>query len=215
MGHLFHVRTGYSVGMLKAGLYGLGALVLFALVFALMPARTPAAVQTGATLHDATLTFYPSSDEGSVWKFAAKTVTHDPEADRTELQQLSNGERWITGEDGAAKLDATLQADQISIDGADNMTTSEATVRLVQECADIHLQSEGDRGVQITQSSGFSAPKAKVESPFLNGQLTDLEMSFGFEILSSGEGSNFGWNLDPTHECVGGTLQPISKGAPT
>ncbi|GHF95469.1 hypothetical protein GCM10017783_04220 [Deinococcus piscis] len=200
--------------MLKIGSYVLGALLLFAAVFALLPARSPR-TETGATLHGVALTLYPASDPDASWQFEANQVVNDPLSGETRLSQLKDGGRWLRERDasgqltGKTVLDARLAANDLTIDREDNMQTDLATITLVKECAVVKLSGNDKQPVRVDQSAGFSAPLAEVDSPAIVGEVPDMRMSFNFEILESSEQSSFGWDMNSTEQCVGGERVPI------
>lgn len=201
--------------MLKAGVYALLALGIFALVFALLPGRDLGGPQTGATLRGVSLTLYPSRDPGAVWRFQAADVTNDPLKGETHLAGLSNGGRWVKDRQGRPVLDATLAAPDLTIDAQDNMLTSRAKITLVQQCADIELRGNDEQPVRVEQGYGFSAPLAQVDSPSLTGRVTRLRMSFQFIVDDAGEDSTLGWDPDATETCENGKRVPLSPATPT
>ena len=196
--------------MLKVGSYVLGALLLFAVVFALIPASSPR-TETGATLNGVSLTLYPASDPDAYWKFDADTVVNDPLSGETHLSTLKEGGRWIQELDAAGQptgqvaLDAGLAADDLTIDRQDNMVTDSATITLVRECAVVKLSGNDKQPVRVEQNTGFSAPLAELDSPGVMGKVVDMQMTFDFEILKSNdEQSSFGWDMNSTERCVDG-----------
>ncbi|ADY27112.1 hypothetical protein Deipr_1981 [Deinococcus proteolyticus MRP] len=200
--------------MLKIGSYVLGALVLFAAVFALLPASSPR-TETGATLHGVSLTLYPASDPDASWRFEANQVVNDPLSGETHLSRLKDGGRWLRERDAAGQLtgktvlDARLAADDLTIDRQDNMVTDAATITLVRECAVVKLTGNDAQPVRVEQNTGFSAPLAEVDSPAIVGEVLDMRMTFDFEILESSEKSSFGWDMNAAEQCVGGERVPV------
>lgn len=207
--------------MQKAGLYALLAILGFALVFAFLPSGGVAA-QTGATLSGVQLRLYPFSDQDAAWKFAAATVRIDPLENKTYLQGISNGQRLLRERDPGGKLtgretlDARLATQELTIDGEDNLTTRQARITLVRECADIDLTGTGDQSVKIEQGVGFSAPVAKISSPNTNGRIEKLRMTFGFQILDSdNDRSTITYDIDSTERCVDGKRVQMAVAAPS
>lgn len=195
----------------KVGLYALLGILAFAMVFAFLPGTDQGAAQTGATLRGVQLKLYPGRDLDAVWSFGAQNVTNDPVKNETHLTGLSNGQRVIHERNaqgiltGKEVLDATLSAPDLTIDGQDNMTTRQARITLVKECADINLSGTPDTPVKIEQGYGFSAPVAELSSPILNGHVEKLRMSFNFQIEDSDpDHSNFTSDLDTPERCVNG-----------
>jgi len=196
--------------VLKVGVYVLAVLVLFGVVFALLPGGAAGTARTGATLEGVALSLYPARDTDAVWRFRAGHVTSDPLEGETRLTDLSNGGRWVQprGEDGQPRgkpvLDATLAAPDLTIDAQDNMLTRQARITLVRECADIDLRGTSKQPVRVEQGAGFSAPLAEVDSPSLVARLTGLRMTFDFQIEEAGEDSTFEGDLDATETCKNG-----------
>ncbi|WP_309572926.1 hypothetical protein [Deinococcus sp.] len=198
--------------MPRAGLYALLAIVGFALLFAFLPSGTAPGSATGATLGGVKFRLYPSRDEDAVWSFAARQVTTDPVAGDTELTGLSGGQRVIKQRDpktnaltGRETLDARLDTQDLTIDDQDNMTTRQAKITLVNECADIDLQGTDAQPVKIEQGQGFSAPVAELSSPLLSGHIEKLRMTFGFSIEESDPNtSTFTSDLNTKERCVNG-----------
>ncbi|MFC5848509.1 hypothetical protein [Deinococcus petrolearius] len=202
--------------MQKAGPLALTALFVFALLFAFVPTgpRGEAAL-AGARLQGVRLSLYPARDEGAVWTFAAQDVRSDPLTNVTQLSQLSQGERRLRERDAAGRytgrqtLDATLSTPELTIDAQDDLITPQARITLVQQCADLTLTGRPGQPVRIEQGAGFSAPVAVVDSPALVGRITRLQMSFQFDLLASGEDSNYQLAIDPTETCRDGKRVPL------
>lgn len=198
--------------MPRAGLYALLAIVGFALLFAFLPSGTVPGNDTGAQLSGVKFRLYPSRDEDAVWSFAARRVTTDPVAGETKLTGLSGGQRLIKQRDpktnaltGRETLDARLDTQDLTIDDQDNMTTRQARITLVNECADIDLQGTAAQPVKIEQGQGFSAPVADIDSPITKGHIEKLRMTFGFSIEDSDPNtSTFTSDLDTPERCVNG-----------
>lgn len=197
--------------MPKLGLYALLAILGFALIFAFVPGSGSAGSQTGAQLSGVQLRLYPSRDQDAVWTFGAATVSSDPVANETQLSGLSGGQRLIRERDAQGRLtdretlDARLSATDLTIDGDDNMSTRQARITLVRECADIDLKGTASEPVKIEQGVGFSAPVADISSPLTNGHIEKLRMTFAFVIEDSdNERSTFNSDLDTTERCIDG-----------
>lgn len=202
--------------MLKAGLWTLTALVLFALIFAFLPNGNQAGAGTGAQLSGVALSLYPARDEGAVWRFRAAEVSSDPVVGETRLSGLSDGQRLLREKNragiytGRETLDATLTTPDLTIDSQDNMTTQKARIRLVAQCADIDLTGNATQPVKIEQGYGFTTPVATIDSPSLTGRLEKLRMSFGFQIEDvDNEHSNTSFDIDSTETCRDGKRVPL------
>lgn len=200
----------------KVGLYSLLALMVFALVFAFLPSADHTSTQTGATLRDVQLTLYPARDPDAVWQFQAANVTNDPITSVTELSGLSGGERLVRVKDkagqytGAQTLDATLTTPHLTINAQDDLTTPSAEIYLLNSCAQLNLIGDQNNPVRIEQGYGFSTPLAVVKSPYLNGRITKMRMTFDFKLEDSGTDSVTSFPLDPTEDCVKGKVVPIA-----
>ncbi|MFC6661036.1 hypothetical protein [Deinococcus multiflagellatus] len=146
--------------MQKTGLYALAGITLFALVFAFVPTGRRDA-GTGVTLSGVELRLYPSRDPDAVWSFRAAKVDSDPLQNRTRLTGLSGGQRVVKEKDargrytGRMTLDARLTTPDLTIDGQDNMTTRQARITLVKECADIDLTGNEQTLVRIEGAGAF------------------------------------------------------------
>lgn len=207
--------------MPKAGLYALLAILGFALVFAFLPSGGRADARTGAELSGVKFRMYPSRDEDAVWSFAAQRVTSDPVAGQTQLSGLSGGQRLLRERDpktkaltGRETLDARLDTPELSIDDQDTMTTRQARITLVRECAGIDLKGTDEQPVKIEQGQGFSAPIAEIRSPFLSGHAEKLQMSFNFDLNDmDNERSSTQIDTNPTRICRDGQLVPNPRAA--
>ena len=139
----------------------------------------------------------------------------DPITNVTQLSELSRGERLLRERDAAGRytgrqtLDATLSTPELTINAQDDLLTPNARITLVQQCADLTLTGTPEQPVRIEQGTGFSAPVALVDSPSASGRITNVQMTFQFDVLSSGQDSNFQANLDATETCRNGKRVPI------
>ena len=164
----------------KVGPLALLGILVFALVFALLPGGSGAQAQTGVSLENVQLTLYPARDPDAVWQFRAAEVQSDPVSSTTELSRIADGQRLLRerGADGnfsgTETLDATIAAPRLTINGQDDMVTPRADITLVKECADLSLFGTPEQPVRIEQGAGFSAPHAKLDSPNLSGDIYDL-----------------------------------------
>ncbi|MFB9990588.1 hypothetical protein ACFFLM_01115 [Deinococcus oregonensis] len=196
---------------LRAGLWTLAALAVFALIFAFLPSGGQTGAETGAKLSGVALSLYPARDEGAVWRFRAANVSSDPVVGETRLSGLSDGQRLLREKNkagiytGRETLDATLAAPDLTIDSQDNMTTQKARITLVAQCADIDLTGNATQPVKIEQGYGFTTPLATISSPAITGRLAKLRMSFQF-VIEDVDNDNSSWsaNLDSTETCKNG-----------
>ena len=202
-------------GVQKVGPLALLGILVFALVFALLPGTGVPQAQTGVTLEDVELTLYPARDPDAVWQFRAAEVHNDPVSSTTELSRISGGQRLLRarGPDGsfsgAETLDATIAAPSLTIGAQDDMVTPRAEITLVRECADLSLTGTPQQPVRIEQGYGFSAPHARLDSPNLSGDVYDLRMDFQFTIEQSAKRSNLGYNADADETCRDGKRVPL------
>lgn len=203
--------------MQKTGLYALLAILVFALIFAFLPGAGRGGPQTDATLRGVELRLFPSRDPDAVWSFSAQNVSSNPVSNETVLTGISGGQRVLKERDasgtltGRETLDATLDADRLTIDGQDDMTTLKASIRLVKECAGIVMKGTRQNPVKIEQGYGFTAPVADITSPFLNGHAEKLRMSFQFDLDDmDNDTSSTSLNLNATEKCQDGRLVPAT-----
>lgn len=202
--------------MQKTGLYALTAILAFALIFAFLPGADRAGPKTDATLQGVELRLFPARDADAVWSFSARNVSSDPVANETLLTGISGGKRVLKERDKAGKLtgretlDATLDAPDLTIDGQDNMTTRQARVTLVKQCADIVMTGTPENPVKIEQGYGFSTPVAEIDSPNVVGHIEQMRMTFDFNIEDSdNERSSTTFDIDATETCRDGQRVPL------
>lgn len=200
--------------MQKVGLYALVGIMAFALIFALLPTRGLDASQSGARLSGVQLRLYPSGDPDATWSFGAADVQHDPVAGLTVLTGITDGKRMVREQvqgrpTGREVLDAILNTPELTIDDQDTMTTRQARITLVQQCADIDLRGTEQTPVKIEQAQGFSAPTANVDSPLTKGFVGDLKMTFGAVITDSNlKTSKLEFLWDAPQRCENGRRVP-------
>lgn len=198
----------------KVGLYALVGIMAFALIFALLPTPGLDASQSGARLSGVQLRLYPSGDANATWSFRAADVRNDPLNGLTTLTGITEGQRLLKEQvqgrfTGREILDATLATQELTIDAQDTMTTRQARITLVQQCADIDLRGTEQTPVKIDQSQGFSAPRANVDSPLTRGFIGDLKMTFAAEITDSNpKTSKFDLLWDAPDRCENGKRVP-------
>ncbi len=200
----------------KVGLYALVGIMAFALIFALLPTPGLDASQSGARLSGVQLRLYPSGDANATWSFRAADVRNDPLNGLTTLTGITEGQRLLKEQvqgrfTGREILDATLATQELTIDAQDTMTTRQARITLVQQCADIDLKGTEQTPVKIEQGQGFSAPSARISSPNTNGRIGKLKMTFGFVIEDSDPAnSKYTAELDATETCRDGKRVPLT-----
>ncbi len=204
--------------MQKTGLYALLAILVFALIFAFLPGADRGGAKTDATLQGVELRLFPSRDADAVWSFSARNVSSNPVSNETLLTGISGGKRMLKerGADGQLTgretLDATLDAPDLTIDGQDDITTRQARITLVKQCADILMKGTPDNPVKIEQGYGFIAPVAEISSPNVNGHAEKLRMTFDFvsEDMDNAH-STTTYDLDASTTCRDGKIVPVGS----
>ena len=146
----------------KVGLYALVGIMAFALIFALLPTPGLDASQSGARLSGVQLRLYPSGDSNATWSFRAADVRNDPVAGLTTLTGITDGKRLLKEQvqgrfTGRETLDATLATQELTIDSQDTMTTRQARITLVQQCADIDLRGTEQAPATVEDVVGVMA----------------------------------------------------------
>ncbi len=204
--------------MLRASLWGLLALLLFGLVFALWPAA-PSLRGSGVTLGNVKLRLYPAQDANAEWRFAAREIRVDPEKGETSLDQLGTGERWIRADPAAQaaqlqpagepnwQLDMTIQADQLVIDGQDNLHANSAELYTLADCSTFTLSALRDQQVIINQQGGYTAPRGQIRSPIYSGTFKDITANFDFSDFRAEQDPGAELRTAPPTRCVGGKIQ--------
>jgi hypothetical protein len=205
-------RSTIMPGVLRAALIFLGAILIFGVVFSLVPGGPPLA-SSGATLRDVRLTLYPQQDPNAEWRFRARTVQVDPEAGENSLGGLERGERWVRAQKGAQAgqlvLDLTMQSSALTIDRNDNLKTSAAVLYFPADCLTLTLKGRGQTPIVINQQSGFSAPYARISSPSINVEYDNITSDFAFSNTQGEQrrqGQDAGFDPSPDQRCVGGKL---------
>lgn len=199
----------------KVGPLALLGILVFALVFTLLPSGSGPGAQTGVTLRGVELALYPARDPDAVWQFRAAEVRNDPVGSTTELSRIEGGQRLLRGRgpdgsfSGTETLDATITAPGLTINGQDDMVTSRADITLVKECADLSLFGTPEQPVRIEQGAGFSASRAELDAPAVKGEILDLRMDFQFNVEQASPESNWGWDPDATETCRDGQRVPL------
>ena len=196
-------------GVLRWSVAVLAAIVVFGLVFALLPNRAGAQDRTGVQLRGVSLRLYPAQDQDAEWRFTAPELSFDPVKEEATITGLQRGERWARDpRTRRLGLDLTLGTRQLTIDASDNIRTREADVFLIQGCYSLALKSIEGQPVLIDQNRGISAPVADIRSPAVNGGYENLQMSFDLRSFSATQRENFTVNSAPDFECVNGRTVP-------
>ncbi|WP_420597313.1 hypothetical protein [Deinococcus sp.] len=194
--------------MLRFSLWALAAMLLFGLVFALLP-TSPDVAASGVTLQDVKLRLYPAQDQQAEWRFEAKTISVDPQKGDTSLEQLGQGARWVKDKSGTLQEDLTIQASQLIIDKEDNLHANKATLYTLADCSTFTLSSSAEQQVVINQQGGYSAPRGEISSPIQSGEFLNVSSNFDFSNFRFDEqlpGAQFA--SVASQKCVDGKLQP-------
>lgn len=196
-------------GVLRAALIFLGAVLIFGVVFSLIPSGPPLA-SSGATLQDVRLTLYPQQDPNAEWRFSARSVQVNPEADENTLGGLERGERWVRAQKGKNAgqlvLDMTMQASSLKIDGSDNISTRQAVLYFPFDCSTLTLRGRADTPVVINQQNGFSAPYARLSSPSIKVEYDNITSDFAFTNTRGDQRRGASLDPSPDERCVNGKI---------
>jgi len=195
--------------MLRLSVLALTALLLFGLVFALLPAA-PSVRGSGVALSGVKLRLYPAQDPKAEWRFAAGQISVDPEKGETALDQLGQGARWVRSSTGQLQEDMTINATKLVIDGQDNLHAQQAKLYTLADCSTFTLSSQGQQEVIINQQGGYSAPRGELRSPIFNGAFDDISANFDFSRFNAKQarqGKEEGFHTYPPTHCVAGKIQ--------
>lgn len=193
--------------MLRISALALTALLLFGLVFALLPAA-PSVRGSGVTLNGVKLRLYPAQDPNAEWRFAAGQISVDPEKGETALDELGQGARWVRDRTGQLQEDMTINATKLVIDSQDNLHAQQAKLYTLADCSTFTLSSQGQQEVIINQQGGYSAPRGEIVSPILSGEFRNISSNFDFSNFRFDEqlpGAQF--RSVASQRCVNGQLQ--------
>ncbi len=203
--------------MLKWSAAALVAIVLFGLVFALLPGTTRPQDRTGVRLRGVSLRLYPAQDPNAEWRFQAPDLAFDPVKEEATITGLERGERWARPPVDAQHpaqplgLDLTLRTQQLTIDANDNIRTKEANIYLPRDCWSLDLRSNPAQQVLIDQNQGISAPAADIHSPAYNGQFSSVNVSFDLSRSNLVQEPGATVNPSPDVECVSGQIIPRTR----
>ena len=156
--HASHRPCGDSERVTRGVLVALIAIAAFGFVFALMPSPQ-AAARGDVRLEGVRLALYPAADPNARWTFSADEVLYNPDTRESTVMRPRDGRRLVNGE-----LDLTLDADQVTIDGADNLRTPQATIFIPKGCYLMRLGQPGATPVFIDQNAGYRAPYVDIRS---------------------------------------------------
>lgn len=193
--------------MLKVSLLVLGAMLLFGLVFALLPTQVSTA-KSGVTLQNVKLRLYPAQDPQAEWRFAARQITVDPEKGENTLDGLGRGERWLTRSGEVPQLDMTIKASKLVIDAQDNLKTQQAALYTLADCSTFTLSGTAQTPVTINQQGGYSAPRGTISSPIQQGAFRNITANFDFSAFNAEQDPGMEFHTAPPTHCVAGQIQP-------
>ena len=192
--------------MLRLSVLALLGMLVFGLVFALLPA-SPSVRSSGVTLQDVRLQLYPAQDANAEWRFSAAQIDVDPEKGETALDQLGQGARWVQSKTGALKEDMRIKATKLVIDGQDNLRAQQAELYTLADCSTFTLSALGDQQVFINQQGGYSAPRGSINSPFENGEFWNISANFDFTKFQAEQDPGLELHTAPPTRCVNGAAQ--------
>ncbi|AWN22251.1 hypothetical protein DKM44_02530 [Deinococcus irradiatisoli] len=192
--------------MLKWSALALAAMLVFGVVFALLPSA-PSVRGSGVSLEEVKLRLYPAQDPGAEWRFAAQQIKVDPEKGETALDQLGRGERWVTGPRDQLHLDMTIKAQSLIIDNQDNLHARKAELYTLADCSTFTLSSSDQQQVIINQQGGYSAPRGRIRSPIYNGAFRNITANFDFSNFQAEQDVGAALDASPPTTCVNGQIQ--------
>ncbi|WP_293911599.1 hypothetical protein [Deinococcus sp.] len=198
--------------MLRLSVLALLGMLVFGLVFALLPAA-PSVRSSGVTLQNVRLQLYPAQDADAEWRFSAAKIDVDPEKGETALDQLGQGARWVQtrGKDGSAgplHEDMRIKASNLVIDGQDNLRAQQAELYTIADCSTFTLSALGDQQVFINQQGGYTAPRGSISTPSKKGDFRDISANFDFTKFQAVQVKNYEQHTVSPLICVGGTIRP-------
>ncbi len=193
--------------MLRMSLLVLGAMLVFGLVFALLPVQIDTA-KSGVTLQGVRLRLFPAQDAQAEWRFAAQQIIVDPEKDENTLEGLGLGERWVSKPGESAQLDMTIKASKLIIDAQDNLKTQKAALYTLADCSTFTLSGTPKTPVVINQQGGYSAPHGSIHSPIQQGAFRNITANFDFSAFNAEQDPGMEFHTAPSTHCVAGKLQP-------
>lgn len=203
--------SGYHACVFRASVIFLACVVVFGLVFSLLPSGGDVA-RSGVTLSGVQFSLYPEQDQGAVWRFQARQVTVDPLKNENTLDGLGQGQRWLKQADGSEKLDMTLKADKLVIDGEDNLSAQRAQLYVIDGCWSLNFTASGDRPVLINQRSGLSAPSVDITSPGVNLGFDDFSSPFNLSNMQGTQRAGASAGTYPNTVCKDGHVVPRPAG---
>src|SRR5690554_1389158 len=170
--------------MLKGVLWLFGAIVLLLVALSLRPNNRADLPDANVRLLDATVVLYPRADPEAVWHFASPEVDYSPDAGTSVLRNLSDGRRVVAGE-----TDFTLHADELLIDGNDNLQGDQVLAHLLRTDECLTMLSADGSPVLIDQSQGrFEVPLLHIDGPAWgsDNQWQRVSASFDLEDFTAG-----------------------------
>jgi hypothetical protein len=209
--------SSYHACVFRASVIFLACVVVFGLVFSLLPSGGDVA-RSGVTLSGVQFSLYPEQDQGAVWKFQARQVTVDPLKNENTLDGLGLGQRWIKARqekgvwipdpNGQDHLDMTLKADQLVIDGEDNLKAKQAQLYVIDGCWSLNFNASGDKPVLINQRTGLSAPSVDVSSPGVTLGFDDFSSPFNLSNMQGTQRAGASAGTYPNTVCKNGRIVP-------
>ena len=158
-------------------------LVIIGLLFGLsfLPDSQRAVPDATIKLSDATITLFPQEDPEAIWYFSSPNVNYDPDLRETTLFNVHDGKRTLVG-----KTDFTLESDEVTISGDDNLYGNKIVVSLIEEATTLDMQAKEGRQVLINQSQGqFEIPRVELSGD-MRGIKENMYISFDLRKFSAG-----------------------------
>jgi hypothetical protein len=158
----------------RIALIALGVLLMLGVIISVLPVSNKEPLGD-VRLEGVKLELYPAADPDAKWKFQASEVIYSPETRESRVTLEGVGQRIVKD-----KLDLTMRATQLTIDGNDNLRTRDAEVYIPKGCWTVKLGSGAtvSDGVLIDQNSGFRATTADVTGPKFVSKGGPLDAAF-------------------------------------
>ena len=197
----------YHACVFRAALIFLACILVFGVAFSFLPYGS-SVPRSGVALQGVRFSLYPEQDRQAVWRFAARQVSIDPLKNENTLDDLGKGERWLKQKDGSEKLDMTLKADRLIIDGEDNLRAKQAQLYVLDGCWNLNFNASGDKPVVINQRSGLSAPSVDITAPGINLGFDDFSSPFDLTNMQGTQRAGASAGTYPNTVCKNGQVVP-------
>ncbi|NJK44053.1 MAG: hypothetical protein HC933_06980 [Pleurocapsa sp. SU_196_0] len=160
--------------MTRIALIALGVLLALGVLVSVLPVNNKEALGD-VRLEGVNLELYPAADSDAKWLFKASSVQYSPETRESQVKLEGIGRRLVNG-----KEDLEIKAEELVIDGNDNLRTKYAQVYIPRGCWTVDLRSTNPTAqeVVIDQNSGFRSPQATVSGPNFESKGGPLDAAF-------------------------------------